>query len=605
MCGIAGIALKEGAVTPERLEGFCRRLGHRGPDDAGFHLDGPVGIAHTRLSVIDLAGGHQPLIADGGRLVLAANGEIYNHVELRAELEAQGHRFTTRSDCETILHAYQAYGDDFIGRLHGMFAFALWDADRRRLLLVRDRLGIKPLFLARLPEGLAFASELKALYPLLPGPPEVEPAGLVQYMQHQFSSGRTTLVRGTERVLPGEALALEADGSERRWRYWSATAVEPHGCGEGEAMERFDALMAQVMREHMRADVPFGLFLSGGVDSSILLALLTRYGERPVRTFSVGFPESRITDELPLARRIAERFGSRHTVLQPEPLAMLHRLPGTVWAADELMRDNANLPTALLAEAAAKELKVVFSGEGGDEAFAGYGRYRLPRAERWLNDLLAPGSGGFRTRGMMRGRWRGRLFGEALLEALPLARAPFVDAWSEAPGDWSAIARMQYVDLVTALPDNLLVKSDRMLMARGVEGRVPFLDHRVVEFGLALPDALKVRDGQGKWFLKRWASRFLREEDLFARKRGFNVPVGEWLQGELLDRLEQRLAAHPGIRAWFRPAGVARLCARQRSRGDAARPLMALLQFAIWHTLFVQGGGERPDTERDPLEIIA
>ena len=605
MCGIAGIALKQGTATPERLEGFCRRLGHRGPDDAGVFLDGHVGIAHTRLSIIDLAGGHQPLTADDDHLVLVANGEIYNYVELRAELEAQGHRFTTHSDCETILHAYRQHGDDFIRHLHGMYAFALWDARRRRLLLVRDRLGIKPLFLARLPDGLAFASELKALYPLLPGGPEVEPQGLVQYVQNQFSSGRTTVVRHVERLLPGEALAIEADGSERRWRYWSATAVECHACGEAEAMERFDALMAQVMREHMRADVPFGLFLSGGVDSSILLALLTRYGELPVRTFSVGFPESRITDELPLAQRIAERFGSQHTVLRPEPLAMLHRLPFTVWAADELMRDNANLPTALLAEASSQELKVVFSGEGGDEAFAGYGRYRLSKAERWFNNLLGPGSGGFRTRGMVRGRWRSRLFGDALLEALPQARTPFLQAWGETPESWSDLARMQYVDLTTALPDNLLVKSDRMLMAWGVEGRVPFLDHRVVEFGLALPDALKVQGSQGKLFLKRWASRFLREEDLFARKRGFLVPVGDWLRGDLLDRLEPRLTAHPGIRAWFRPAGVAQLCARQRARGDVTRLLMALLQFAIWHTLFIQSDGERPATEQDPLEIIA
>ena len=480
MCGIAGLSLQDSTPDADILRNMGEKLGHRGPDDAGVFIKDSTGLAHTRLSIIDLAGGHQPLFARDDTLVLVANGEIYNYIELRAQLETLGHQFKTHSDCEVILYAYVEYGLNFLDRLFGMFAFALYDLSQRRLILARDRLGIKPLFLAHHANGLAFASEIKALLPSFDRAPDINPAGLMQFLQNQFSSGRITILKNVERVLPGEALCIESGKITRRWRYWTLQNIPPRHPGAGVAQEQFDELMETVMRQHMRSDVPFGLFLSGGVDSSIVLALLSRYKSQPIRTFSVGFPDTQAGSELPTAQMLAEYFGSQHTAYTPDRDAMFSRLPYSVWAADDLMRDNANLPTLMLAEEAAKELKVIFSGEGGDEVFAGYGRYRMSRMERRVNDLLSPGTGGFRTRGTFRGSWPRQLFADELLSSLDMAREPFTDAWRQTPASWSDLQRMQYTDITTALPDNLLVKVDRMLMAWGIEGRVPFLDHRIV-----------------------------------------------------------------------------------------------------------------------------
>lgn len=602
MCGIAGIYATDGAPCAEVLQAMASRLSHRGPDHHAACIVDDTGFAHTRLSIIDLAGGDQPLYADDGRLVLIANGEIYNHLELRADLEKRGRVFATRSDCESILHAYAEYGDAFLERLCGMFAFALYDRSRRRLMLARDRLGIKPLFLARYNDGFAFASELKAFVPLL-GKPRVNPVALAQYLQSQFSTGQDTIWSGVERVQPGEVVVFE-DGRMVRRMYWSARAIAPQRISHEAAAARFDELFDLVVRQHMRADVPFGLFLSGGLDSSILLAMLSRHKGEAIRTFSVGFDDSKRGTELDLAQALAERYGSEHTVLRPAGAEMLQRLPLCVWAADDLMRDFANMPTLLLAEAAGRELKVVFSGEGGDEVFGGYGRYRAPPVERWLKQLFFPGSGGFRVSGNFRGKLARQVFGPALLEAAHEWRKPFVDAWQACPREWSDLQRMQYVDLATALPDNLLVKADRLLMAHGVEGRVPFLDHRIVEFGLSLPDELKISDRQGKLFLRRWSQSLLPEDHLRAPKRGFNVPVDAWLRGDALDRLERALTRAEGLREWVKPHAIHHLAQLQRRSHNVTKNLSALLQFAIWHRIFVDGDGTRP-APQDPIAFIS
>jgi asparagine synthase (glutamine-hydrolysing) len=269
------------------------------------------------------------------------------------------------------------------------------------------------------------------------------------------------------------------------------------------------------------------------------------------------------------------------------------------------MQDYANLPTSMLAEVAGRERKVVFTGEGGDEVFAGYGRYRMSGVERGIRALLAPGTGGFRTRGVLRGHWPAQLYQPVLAEVQDAWRQPFLNAWRECSEGWSAVQRMQYTDLTTALPDNLLVKVDRMLMGWGVEGRVPFLDHRIVEFGLALPDQLKVQGNQGKTFLKRWAEGFLPADALWKRKRGFAVPVGDWMRGAYLDRLAAVLPGHPAIRPWFRPEGVRLLVDHQRRRGGVTRPLWTLLQLAVWHALFVDGDGAAPAPMQDPVDLIS
>ncbi|EAR23078.1 asparagine synthase (glutamine-hydrolyzing) [Nitrococcus mobilis] len=604
MCGIAGVYLRSGEPNPEALSQAARRLGHRGPDAQGFWCGARVGLAHRRLSVIDLAGGQQPMASQDGALQLVANGEIYNFVELRQRLQAVGHRFTTRSDVETILHAYAEYGLEFVRHLHGMFAFALYDRVRDRLILARDRLGLKPLYLGCAAAGVAFASELKGLLPLLGKRPEVDPVALIQYLQNQFSSGPRTILAGVERVCPGELVVIEAGRISQRRHYWSATEVATSETSFAEASRRFDELFVQVMTEHMRSDVPFGLFLSGGVDSSVLLAMLSRLQDRPIATYSVGFDAPGMVNELPDAACIARRYGSRHHGYAPSKEVLLGLLPRAVWASDDLMRDYANLPVLYLARRAARELKVVFSGEGGDEVFAGYGRYRVNRLERWLKAMRYRGTGGFRTSAMLRGRAVGGLLGTALWAVRQEARRPFMEAWQAAPSHWSDLQRMQYVDLTTALPDNLLVKADRMLMACGVEGRLPLVDHRIVEFGLALPDRLKVQGSQGKYFLKRWAERLVDRTVLHAPKRGFHVPVRRCFDGHL-DWLQRRLPAHPAVRGWFRPRGVAALLARDAARGQLGRPGFALVQFALWHRLLLDGEGHDPGFHVDPFELLS
>jgi asparagine synthase (glutamine-hydrolysing) len=605
MCGIAGIMLRRGAVDRRQLDVLAATLAHRGPDDRGLHAAGSLGIIQTRLSIIDLAGGHQPLYSDDGTLCLVANGEIYNYVELRRELERRGHRFATHSDCEPLLYAYREWGPAFVDRVHGMFAFALHDAAQGRLLLARDRLGIKPLFIADRAEGLYFASELKSLFKVLPERPAVDPDGLVQYLESNFSSGRTTLVKGLERILPGEIVTAEHGVIKERRRYWSPLHVRPAVLDFATAAEAFAALMAEVIPQHLRSDVPCGLFLSGGLDSSILLALLQQYGDRPLHTYSVGFASRDVHNELPRAAELARRFATVHTEVVYDRDTLFGRLPRCIWAADELMGDYANLPTSMLGELAGADVKVVFSGEGGDEVFAGYGRYRMPAVRRWLRQLRAPGSGGFRTRGAFSAMSRRRLFNPALERATAQWRHNFTAAWQACPSDWSRILRMQYVDLMTWLPDDLLVKADRMLMAWGVEGRVPFLDHRVVEFGLSLPDDLKVSGRNGKVFLKRWGARVLPGEDLWTRKRGFTVPIRHWLGGPMLERLMKVLPDQPGVADWFQPDGVREVIARQQRRGDAGQVLWALLQFAVWHRLYVEGDGAMPSLHQDPVELIS
>lgn len=600
MCGIAGMLLSRGRADEDALRRMAAALAHRGPDDLGVHVDGPFGVAQTRLSIIDLERGHQPMVT--GDLALAANGEIYNYVELRRALEARGRVFATSSDSETILHAHALDGLGALPALHGMFAFALWDAGARTLLLARDRLGIKPLYVARLPDRLLFASELKALLAVWPREPELDPGALVQYLQSQFSTGRQSLVRGIERLPAGTALVVGPDVVAREHRYWSALDARPRRAAFADAARDFEPLFQQVMVEHLRADVPYGLFLSGGVDSGALLAMVSELTGRPVRTFSVGYGGAGGSDELADATAIARHFGAEHTPVVLERDRVFRRLPHVVWATDDLLRDYACLPTSFLAEEAARGLKVVLTGEGGDEVFAGYSRYRRPRLQRWAWSVLAPGSGGFRTHPHWRPGWARAAFGPELTAAAAARRAPFIEAWQATPSGWSHTTRCQYTELVTSLPDDLLVKADRVLMSFGLEGRVPYLDHRVVEFGLGLPDALKVRGRQGKIFLKRWAERRLPREHLWRRKRGFYVPVGRWLRGPVLDQLAERLPEHPVIRQWFRPAGVAALIRAQDKGDNATRELWGLLQLAIWHRIFVRG--HTPSRDEDPLDWI-
>jgi asparagine synthase (glutamine-hydrolysing) len=606
MCGIAGIFSRQQAVEGHCLDGLARRVNHRGPDKIKTHLDGTMGLAHARLSIIDLAGGDQPLFAEDGRLALVANGEIYNFIELRRDLEARGAVFATHSDCETILHAYLHYGDGFLEKLNGMFAFALYDRLEGKLLLARDRLGIKPLFFAEAAEGVFFASEQKALFPLLPNGPAIRHDALIQSLETRFNTGAQTIVVGVERLQPGEVATFESGRLVSRRRYWSPLDIAITPIHYDEAAQAFDALMEQVMLEHMRSDVPFALFLSGGVDSSVVLEWLRREeGARELASYTVAFADASKNDDAEAAKTIAKRFGLRHSILELDRQTLFDHLPFAVWAACDFIIDPAILPTSLLAREVAHDYKVVFSGEGGDELFAGYGRYRRTKLQRWLANLRSPGSGGFRTRGLLGGEWRGRLLEGPLYERLPAGRLGLTHAWGSTPQSWSELQRMQYTDMATELTDQLLVKVDRMLMAWGLEGRVPLLDHRLVEFALRLPDDLKVRGREGKLFLKRWAEPIFGKALIRRPKSGFTVPVGSCLQGGNLQRLAQILPGHEAFSGLFNPDGISALVSRQSTRRDVPDLLWALLQFAVWHRIFIEGSGEKPEVFANPIEFIA
>ncbi|MBD2428617.1 asparagine synthase (glutamine-hydrolyzing) [Phormidium sp. FACHB-1136] len=605
MCGIAGMVLRGAAVDESMMQPMVEQLQHRGPDGMGMFLEGAFGLCHTRLSIIDLDGGRQPLLHAKDRLAVVANGEIYNFVELREQLQAEGRGFATHSDCECILHTYAQDAHGFVDRLHGMFAFALYDSVRKKLILARDRLGIKPLFYAVLPDRLVFASEIKALLPMLPRQPAINPSALSQFLHNHCSSGEETIFQGVRHVAPGEI--IEIDGQlnvSRRW-YWNPFHVKTRPPETLHLEDEFDHLFGQVIKEHARSDVPYGLFLSGGNDSAILLAMLARFQDKPVRTFSIGFEGARLVDELDAAERIAGVFGSQHTSIRMSQAAFFKRIPYTIWAADDLMRDNASLPTSLLSEVASRELKVVFCGEGGDEVFGGYPRYYTGRWRWLLENLRAPGSGGFRTRSDWSDKLSQCLLGGELSRQWGSFRQHYIEAWQSTPPSWSHLQRCQYTDIATDLTDSLLVKSDRMMMGFGLEGRVPFLDHRVVEFGLSLPDHLKVSRGRPKVFLRRWAERYLPKNHLYMPKKGFAVPVREWLSGDFLDRLESRLWANPAINTWFNTAGFPTLFQMQRKNGGASREIFGLMQFAIWHRLFVEQPGARPSPDEDPLDWIS
>ena len=575
MCGIAGLIMAPGVPPPGAavLEALGRALAHRGPDGGGHSVVGRTALVHTRLAIIDLAGGDQPLFA--GAAALVANGEVYNYRELQAELTEAGIDLSTGSDCEPPLHLWLRDGPAYAARLRGMYAIAVHDRSSRSVTLTRDPFGIKPLYTAAIEGGLAFASEPQALLA----------AGLVQralrkpardeLLQVQFTTGADTIFEGIQRVLPGETLRV-ADGHilER-----TREAALPEGgtetITEAAALARLDAALERSVDLHQRSDVPYGMFLSGGVDSAAVLAMMARLNARPVLAFTAGFDVPGAPDERERAGVLARAVGARHeTVAITEAMVWRH-LPEIVACMDDPAADYAIIPTWFLARRARADVKVVLSGEGGDEIFAGYGRYRSAMRPWW--------QGG---RGM---RLRGTFDRLDVLRARPLGwRDGLAAAEGQAglPGR-SRLAAAQATDVADWLPHDLLLKLDRCLMAHGVEGRTPFLDRAVAAAGFRLPDGMKVRDGRGKWLLRKWLSEHMPEAQPFAPKQGFTVPVGPWIAGQAA-RLGPLVAAQPGVIEVAKPARVEAMfhAASGRREGFAA---WTLLFYALWHRTHILG----------------
>ena len=587
--------------SPDRtaLEKMQRALGHRGPDGTGRWLKDNVGLVQTRLAIIDLVTGDQPIVGPDGATALVANGEIYNYIELRNGLAARV--FRTASDCEPPLHLYLRDGPEFVRHLRGMYALAIHDSGPGRLVLARDPFGIKPLYYAETADGFAFASEARALIVGGLVKPVLEPAARDEALELQFTTGRRTLFKGISRVLPGEVLVVEQGRVASRFirAALPAGGVGETGVGETKAehaLMDLDRFLNEAVELHQRADVPYGMFLSGGVDSSVLLAMMARLNPKPVIAFTAAFPGTLATDERAHARAVAKAAGAEHIEVEFDESDFWRLLPQVMAAMDDFCADYAVLPTFKLGQAArAAGLKVILSGEGGDEIFAGYGRYRGAMRPRFLFGRPM--------------RLKGALHGLDILRApAPDWRAGVAAAEIEsARGGRTPLQAAQAADCADWLPNDLLTKLDRCLMAHGVEGRVPFLDPRLAAFGFGLPDALKVRHGLGKWLLRRWLETALPEAHPFARKRGFTVPVGEWIarRGRTLGPL---VARQPGILEACDPKAVERLFASVAERGGGAglRAAQAprsrhaaaawhLLAFALWHRSHILGGAAADD----------
>ena len=578
MCGIAGIMTRDGSAPPAGvLDALAVALAHRGPDGHGRHVDGDVGLVQTRLAIIDLETGDQPIAAkgpDGNEAVLVANGEIYNYVEVKLDLGRVP--FKTRSDCEVPLQLYLREELGFTDHLRGMYAIAIHDRARGRLVLTRDPFGIKPLYFTQSGSAFAFASEPQALIRAGLATARLNPMARDEMLQMQFSSGRETPFAGIERVLPGETLIVEKGRVIGRNRMSALPDGPPKGLGRSDALMRLDDLLDDAVGVHQRSDVPYGMFFSGGIDSTVLLAMMSRLNERPVTAFTAGFSDTQVHDERALAREIAAHMGADHHEVEFGAADFWDLLPEIAAAVDDPAADYAVLPSYKLARTArAAGIKVILSGEGGDEVFAGYGRYR--RAMRWR--LL--GGRPMRERGTLEGLG-------VLREETRAWRGGIEMAEEEAQGKgWTPLQRAQAVDMADWLPNDLLTKLDRCLMAHGVEGRVPFLDTKLAAFGFGLPDGLKVRRGRGKWLLRKWLEKVVPMSRPFAAKRGFTVPVGEWIVAEGR-RLGPLVAAQAGIAEICRPDAVASLFRNAGKREMQAA--WTLLFYAVWHQHHILGG---------------
>jgi asparagine synthase (glutamine-hydrolysing) len=610
VCGICGYVAERGGPSREELERMNDTMRLRGPDDRGIWLGEGVGLGHRRLSIIDLSpDGRQPMGNEDGTVQVVFNGEIYNFGELRGELEARGHRFRSRTDTEVIPHAYEEWGDLFARRLRGMFAIGLWDDRRRRLLLVRDRLGKKPLYHGGSPGCFLFASELKP-FTAWPGfTRELDPEALAAYLAFGYVPAPLAIWRGV-RKLPAAHLLVREGGAERLLRYWdpleTALAPRPAVTAE-EAADLVEDALEDAVRLRLVSDVPLGAFLSGGIDSSLVVATMARLCGDPVRTFTIGYWE-RSHDESAWAGRIAAHLGTRHTSLTVEPREALELIPHLPEVYDEPFGDASAIPTCLVSRLARREVTVALSGDGGDELFGGYPRYRWfsrarplavlpPSLRRLLAPLVAllphpkaakaaswlafrdPLELYFGLVGIWRrGALHGLLGRDYSYDGLDF-RGMFDAAASLPP-----LERLMLTDLVSYLPEDILTKVDRASMAHSLEARAPLLDHRLVELALSLPLEIRRGRGEGKLLLRTLLARRLPPE-LFRRpKMGFGVPLHRWFRGELRDLLRHYLEPDRLRReGLFDPALVGRMVGEHlEGRADHQYTLWVLLSFALW-----------------------
>jgi asparagine synthase (glutamine-hydrolysing) len=614
VCGICGIVSSNGPADPDRLAAMSAKLVHRGPDSDGIFAEGQAALAARRLAIIDLETGDQPIANEDSTIHVVQNGELYNYRELRAELERAGHRFRTHGDTEVLVHLYEREGLEFARRLRGMFAVALWDAPRRRLVLARDRYGIKPLYYRADPSGgLEFASELRAL-----PRGEVDLDALEAFLAFNSIPAPLTIFRDARKLQPGHLLVWETGATrvERFARPAPAALADLRDADEAELIEELRARLRDSVRAHLVSDVPVGVLLSGGIDSSALTSLAAQESPEPVRTFSIGF-EERSFDELGDARLVAERYGTQHRELVLRPDAAL-LLPALAEAFDEPFADSSALPTYLVSQLAAQDVKVALSGEGGDELFGGYYTYvadqlalRASGAARLARPLVerlpastARASFDYKAKRFVRGAhlpplerhhaWKEIFSPEARAELtgrrhdfdpVDLYRARFAETEGA-----ELLARLQDVDLGIYLVDDLLVKTDRASMAHSLEARVPFLDPAVTNFAAVLPAKHRVHGLRKKVLLRKAVAPLVPSQIVRGKKRGFSIPAAAWLRGELEPFARETLCADTLRRqGYFRPEAATALLDRHvAGEEDLSRQLWGLLAFTLWHEHHVE-----------------
>jgi len=634
MCGICGIALSSRSdrrLERHVLERMRDVLVHRGPDDRGLFLDGNIGMGHRRLSIVDVAGGHQPMLSDDENLCIVYNGEVYNHPALRAELEAGGRRYRTRCDTETVLHLYAIHGFETPRHLRGMFAFAIWDRARRELFLARDRFGVKPLYYVLTDDGsLYFASEIKSLVEARAVDPQLNVESLPDYLANHAPSGIDTLFQGVRRLPPGSTLRWR-DGVVEIASYWDLRSSfdEQAGGNEAELVAEFSSRFREAVRLRLMADVPLGVFLSGGIDSAAIAATMSDLVDAPVRTFSVAFAE-REANELEYARLVAERFRTEHHEVVVSPAEFFSMLGRLVWHEDEPIAHPSSIALYFVSRLASEHVKVVLTGEGSDEMLAGYGRYRTTVYNLALGaryEQLTPGVLRDLIRSIVKWSSRRTAFGRRVARtalALPanltslyfdnfavfsrkrqqeLLRPALRDRIASASldpygahaaqldlmMDKSLLDQLLYVDVKTYLHE-LLMKQDQMSMAASIESRVPFLDHPLAEFAASLPDRLKLRGWTTKHVLRASMRDILPRAILERRKMGFPVPVGRWLRGPyrwLLD--EYVLGDRAMARALFEPTALRQLVAEHLAGANHSERLWSLVNLEVWHRIFIDG----------------
>ena len=624
MCGICGVYAYETANWTERdvLAQMMSAIHHRGPDDSGIYLDGPLMMGMRRLSIIDLSGGAQPVFNEDRSIVVIFNGEIYNYRDLRERLRSRGHIFATASDTEVIVHLYEDAGEECVHELRGMFAFAVWDSRRRRLFLARDRLGIKPLYYVEHSGQLIFGSEIKAIlqHPIVDA--RLDHQALGDFLSLKYVPSPATMFSGIRALPPGHTLTCDPH-SVRTGPYWKLSfAVNQNSqLSEEAAAEQLEWMLRESVKLHLMSDVPFGAFLSGGVDSSTIVALMSQLLSRPVKTFSVGFEgNGAIFSELPYARLVSQRYKTDHHEILLKPGDIADLAEKIIWHLDQPIADNACVANYMVAELASRDVKMVLTGEGGDELFAGYARYAGERLSSWFKPL--PQSAKWMARRVaisLPGLQRPKLALFALCQSSEVTRFTnwfplfnremkmalltadygrrLSDFFSEnafarclAETDAAdGLSRMLYVDTKLWLPDDLLARGDKTSMAVSLEARVPLLDHKLVEFAASLRPGLKLKGLARKYLLKKVASRWLPHEVIHRKKEGFPIPFSVWFRSDLRPFVRDLLApAALRRRGLFDPAYVQKLLEEHDSgRADHGHLLWGLLSVELWHRAFL------------------